>query len=63
MTLHQILQRGRDEEIFLTQPQLAARRTLVIRIEKLADRFGARLLGARAEIVAGVEHVELERVG
>ena len=63
MALDQILQRGRDEEIFLTQPQLAAGRALVIRIEKLADRFGARLLGAGAEIVAGVEHVELERVG
>src|SRR6266853_844124 len=63
MTLDQILQRGRDEEIFLTQPQLAARRALVVRIEELADRFRARLLGAGAEIIAGVEHVELERVG
>jgi hypothetical protein len=47
----------------LTQPQLAARRALVIRVEELADRFGAGLFRAGAEIVAGIEHVELERVG
>ena len=59
MALDQILQRGRDEEIFLAQPQFAARRALVVRIEEFADRFGARLLGDGAEIVAGVEDVEL----
>src|SRR6266702_88523 len=63
MAFDQVLQRGRDEEIFLAQPQLAARRALVIRIEELADRFRAGLLGAGAEIVAGVEDVELERIG
>ena len=47
MALDQILQRGGDEEIFLPQPQFAPRRALVIRIEELADRFRARLLGDR----------------
>ena len=63
MPLDQILQRGRDEEIFLAQPQFAARRALVVRIEEFADRFRARFLGDGAEIVAGVEDVELERIG
>ncbi len=63
MAVDQILQRGRDEEIFLPQPQFAPRRALVVRIEELADRLRARLLGAGAEIVAGVEDVELERIG
>ena len=61
--LDQILQRGGDEEIFLAQPQFAARRALVVRVEEFADRFRARLLGHGAEIVAGVEDVELERIG
>ena len=59
MALDQVLQRRRDEEIFLAQPQLAPGRALVVRIQELADRFGAGLLGAGAEIVAGVEDVEL----
>ena len=63
MALDQVLQRGRDEEIFLAQPQLAARRALVIRIQELADRFGAGFFRDGAEIVAGVEDVELERIG
>ena len=63
MAVDQILQRGRDEEIFLAQPQLAARGALVVRIEEFADRFGARFLGDGADIVAGVEDVEPERVG
>ncbi len=62
MALHQILQRRRHEEIFLAQPQFAARRAFVIGIEEFADRFGARFMGAGAEIVAGVEHVDAQRV-
>ena len=61
--LDQVLQRGRDEEIFLPQPQLAPRRALVVRIEEFADRFRARLLGDGAEIIAGVEDVEPQRIG
>ncbi len=63
MPLDQILERGRDEEIFLAQAQLAPRRALVIRIEEFADRFRARLLGAGADIVALVEGVELQGIG
>ena len=63
VAIDQVLQRGGDEEIFLAQPQLAARRALVVRIEELADRFRARLLGAGADIVALVEGVELQRIG
>ncbi len=62
MTIDEILQRRRDEEIFLAQPEFAARRALVIRIEKFANRFRARFLGAGANVVAGVEYVEFERV-
>jgi hypothetical protein len=63
MPLDQVLQRSRDEEIFLAQPQFAARRALVVRIEEFADRFGARLLGGGADIIALVEGVEFQRVG
>ena len=63
VALDQVLQRRRDEEIFLAQPQLAARRTLVVGVEEFADRFGARFLGAGAEIIARIENVELERIG
>ena len=45
MALDQVLQRGRDEEIFLPQPELAARGALVVRVEEFADRFRARFLG------------------
>jgi hypothetical protein len=63
VAVHEVLQRGRDEEIFLAQPQLTACRALVVRIEEFADRFGACLLGAGRDVVAGVEDVELERIG
>ncbi len=63
VAIDQVLQRGGDEEILLAQPQLAARRALVVRIEEFADRFRARLLGAGADIVALVEGVELQRIG
>ena len=62
VALDQILQRGGDEEVFLPEPQLLAGRRLVARIEDLRDRLGARLLGQRADMVAGVEDVEAERV-
>ena len=61
--LDQVLQRGRNEEIFLPQPQLAPRGALVVRIEEFADRFRARFLGDGAEVIAGVEDVEPQRVG
>ena len=58
MPLDQILQRRCDEEIFLAQPQFAPGRAFVVGIQELADRLGAGLLGAGAEIIAGVEDVE-----
>ena len=63
MPRHQILQRSRDEEVFLPQPQLASGRSLVAGIEHLRDRFRARLLDQRADMVAAVEDVEPHRVG
>jgi hypothetical protein len=63
MPLDQILQRGGDEEVFLAQPQFAPRRALIVRIQELADRLGARLLGAGAKIVAGIEDVEFQGIG
>ena len=63
VALDQVLQRGRDEEILLAQAKLAPGRTFVVRIEEFADRFRARFLGRGADIVAAVEHVELERIG
>jgi hypothetical protein len=63
VTLHQVLQRGRHEKIFLPQPEFAPGGTFVVRIKEFADRFGARLLGRGADIVAGIEHIELERIG
>src|SRR5215472_12718784 len=63
MTLDQVLQGSRDEEIFLPQSQLAPGWALVIRIQELANRFGARFFSDCADIVAGIENVEFERVG
>ena len=61
--LDQVLQRGGDEEIFLSQPQLAARGTFVIRIKEFADQFRARFLGDGAEVIAGVEDIEPQWIG
>ncbi|MEY9880360.1 hypothetical protein ABIA43_001894 [Bradyrhizobium sp. USDA 328] len=63
MPFHQVLERGRHEEIFLAQPQLAARRAFVVRIEELANRLRPRLLGVGADIIALVEGIELQRIG
>ena len=58
----EIEQRGRSEEIFLPQPQLLAGRGRVARIEHLGDRLGAHGVRKGADVVAGVEGVELQRV-
>ena len=60
---NEVEQRGGGEEIFLPQTQLLAGRRRVARIENLGDRLGAHRLGKRADVVAGVEGVELQRVG
>ena len=64
MALHQILQRGRDEEIFLAQPQLAARPGSRRSDRGLCRSASARACSAqRADMVAGVEDVEPQRIG
>ena len=63
MPAHQVLQRRRGEEILLPQPQLLARHRGVARIEDARDRLGASPVGERADIVAEVEGLELQRVG
>ena len=57
-----VLQRGRDEEILLPQPQFAAGRGIVARVEDFRDRLGAGLLRQRADMVALVEHFEAQRI-
>ena len=59
----EVEQRGGGEEIFLPQAQFLAGRRRVARIEHLRDRLGAHRVGERADVVAGVEGVELERIG
>jgi hypothetical protein len=62
VTLHQILQRGGDEEVFLPQPQFASGGRLVARIEDLRNRLRAALLDQCADMVAAIEGVEPHRV-
>ena len=62
MAVDQVLQRGGGEEIFLAQPQLLPRRRGIAGIEHLGDRLRAHLIGLRADVIAGVEHVEPQRV-
>ena len=45
------------------QPQFLPGRRRVARIEDLGDRLGPHRFGKRADIVAGVESFELQRVG
>ncbi len=58
VTVDEVLQRGRCEEIFLAQPEFLAGRSRVARIEHLGDRFGSNLLGLRRDVIPRVEHVE-----
>src|SRR5262249_1592039 len=55
-----VLERGRDKEVFLSQPELTADEDVVVWIEHTADvlRAGARFDGA--DVVALVELVEIE---
>ncbi len=59
---NEVEQRSGGEEIFLPQAQFLARRRRVAWIEHLRDRLGAHAVGQRADVVAGVERVELERI-
>ena len=58
-----VLQRRRDEEIFLAQAQLAAGRRVVARVQHLGDRLGAAPLRQGADMVAFVEDFEAQRIG
>ena len=59
----QVEQGGGGEEIFLPQPQFLAGRRRVAGVEDLGDRRGPYRLREGADIVGGVEGVELERIG
>jgi len=63
MPVDQILQRGRNEKILLSQAQFASGGGFVVGIKKFADRLRARLLRHRAEMIAGIEDVKPERIG
>ncbi len=62
VTADQVLQRGRDEEVFLPQPQFLPGGGRIGGIEHLGDGFGADAIGECAEVVPGVEGVEPQRV-
>ncbi len=63
VTRHEVLQRRGHKQIFLPQPQLPAGWRVVARIKDLRDRFRARLLDQRADVIAAIEHIEPQRVG
>ena len=58
-----VLQRARDEEILLLEPQLLAARLVVVRVEDFAQVLRDDLLIDGAVVVAAVEDREVERVG
>ena len=60
VTADEILQRSRGEEIFLPQAQLLTGRIGIRRIENARNTFRARAFQDRADMVAGVECVELD---
>ena len=62
MAVDDVLQRGGDEKILLTQAQFAAGRRFVAWIEKFRDRLRPRHLGHRAKVIAAVEGVEAHRI-
>ena len=63
MPAHEVLQRGRDEEILLPQPQFLAGRRRIGRIQHLGNRRRAHLIRQRIDMVAAVERVEPQRIG
>ena len=62
MALQDVLQRGGREEILLPQPQFLAGGVRVGRIEHARQRVGLVALAQRADMVAGVEGGEQDRV-
>ena len=55
-----VLQRGRNEEIFLTQTQFASGRRTVVRIQHPGNVFKAVLELGGASVIAGIEGVEVD---
>src|SRR5690606_1836332 len=49
-----------DEEVLLAQAQLLARLGAVGRVKHSRDAFRTRLLGHRADVVTGVEALQME---
>ena len=62
MAAHDVLQRGRGEEILLAQPQFLAGRRRISRIEHPGQAFGLVAFAQRADMVAGIERIEQDRV-
>ena len=62
MPVQHVLQRGRGEEILLTQPQLLARRRLVAGVQNLRNGICPCTRSQRADMIATVERFQLQRV-
>ena len=62
MPLHDVLQRGGREEILLPQPQFLSSLVRIRRIKHARQRFRLVALAQRADVVAGVEGVEQDRI-
>ena len=60
---HEVLQRGRYEEVFLAQAQFLTGGGGIGRGEHLGDRFRLDLGGQRAGVIAVVESIQPQRVG
>ena len=60
VTAQQVLQRGGDEEVFLAQPQFLPRFGAVGRVKHTGDALGAGHLGGGAQVVAGVETLQVQ---
>ena len=62
VTADQVLQRGRGEEILLTQTQRLSRRRLVRRVEHARNRFGVGAGGEGSDVVAAIEAGEVDLI-
>ena len=62
VSVQQVLQRGRREEILLPQPQFLARRRFVAGVEDLRYGIRPRPRGQRADMIAAVERLQRQRV-
>ena len=58
-----VAQRAGHEEVLLLQPEFLALRRGILRVQDLADVLGEGLRPHRLQIVAGVEHLQVEGLG